>query len=48
MRYNYLLAGIGWQIENQNGEECDANARNDEIDRVEQRLSPHGDVERNI
>jgi hypothetical protein len=48
MRYNYLLAGIGWQIKNQNGEECDANARNDEIDRVEQCLSSHGDVERNI
>lgn len=30
----YLLAGIGWQIEDQYGEECNANARNDEIDGV--------------
>lgn len=45
---SYLLAGIGWQIKDEDGEECDADARDDEIDGVEQGLSPHGDVERDV
>ncbi len=44
----YLFAGIGRQVEDQNGEESDPDARNDEIDRVKQRFTAHRDVERNV
>ena len=44
----YLFAGIGRQVEDENGEESDPDARNDEIDRVEQRLASHRDVERDV
>ncbi len=44
----YLLAAVRGQIEYKHGEETDAHAGDDEVDGVEERLSSHGDVERDV
>ena len=43
-----LFARVGRQVEREDGEERDAHARDDEVHRVEQRLPPHRDVERDV
>ncbi len=44
----YLFPAVGRQVEHEHGEERDSHAWNDEVDGVEQRLPPHGDVERDV
>lgn len=44
----YLLATVGRQIEREHGQKRDAHARNDDVDRVEQRLAAHRNVERDV
>ena len=44
----YLLAGIGRQVEGEDGQKGDAHARDDEVDGVEERLAAHRDVERDV
>lgn len=41
----YLLAAVGGQIEDQNGQETDAHARYDQVDGVEKCFPAHCDVE---
>lgn len=43
-----LLARLRGQVEDEHGEEGDAHARNDQIDRVEQGLASHRQLERNV
>ena len=45
---NYLLATVWRQIEHKDRQEGDAHARDDQVDSVEQRLSTHSDVERDV
>lgn len=45
---NYLFAAVRGQIKCEHRQERDAHARNDNVDRVEERLTSHGDVERNV
>jgi hypothetical protein len=40
-----LFSAVGWQVEGEDREEGDAHARDDQVDRVEERLPPHRDVE---
>jgi hypothetical protein len=47
-RENYLLSAIRGQIEDEHRQEGNSHAGNDEVHRVEKRLSAHGDVERDI
>ena len=47
-RPTYLFATVWGKIENEHSEERYSHARYDEIDSVEQSLSPHGDVKRDI
>lgn len=44
----HLLTAVGGQVEHEHGEEGDAHARDDEVHRVEQRLAPHRDIERDV
>jgi hypothetical protein len=44
----HLLAAVRWQIEHQYSEEGDAHAGDDEIYGVEERLTAHCDVERDV
>jgi len=39
---------VGRQVEDKNCEESDCNARNDEVDGVEESLAPDGDIERDV
>ena len=41
----HLLSTVRREVEHQDCEEADAHAGDDEVDGVEQRLPPHGDVE---
>lgn len=43
-----LFTRIGRQVEDENGEESDPDARDDEVDGVEERLPSHGDVESDV
>ncbi len=45
---SHLLAAVWGKIENKHSEERDAHAGDDEVDGVEQSLSAHGDVKRDI
>ena len=42
---SHLLSTIGWEVEHQDSEEGDAHAGDDQVHRVEEGLTPHGDVE---
>ena len=44
----HFLAGIGRQVEDQDGEAGNADAGNDQVDRVEERLASQRDVEEDI
>ena len=44
----YLLSTVRGEIEHEHGEEGDAHAGDDQVDRVEQRLPPHRDVEGDV
>lgn len=44
----YLFSSFSWQIEDQHAKERNENSRKDQIDSVEQGLSPDDDVEGNI
>ena len=43
-----LLARVGRQVEDEDRQKGDAHARDDQVDRVEQRLAPHRHVERDV
>ena len=43
--FSYLFPAVRGEVKHQNGEEGDAHAGDDEVDRVEQGLAPHGHVE---
>ena len=40
-----FFPAVRGEVKHQNGEEGDAHAGDDEVDRVEQGLAPHGHVE---
>jgi len=42
------LTAIGRQIEDENGEKCDCDARDDQVHRVKERLASDCDVERDV
>jgi len=46
--FRYLFSRVGRQVEHEHCQEGDANARDDEVDRVKERLPPHRYVERNV
>ena len=43
-----LLSTVRGEVEHEDGEEADAHAGDDEVDGVEESLSPHGDVEGDV
>ena len=45
---NHLFPAVGGKIEDEDGEKGDAHAGDDQVDRVEQRLPPHRDVEGDV
>ena len=48
MSIRHLLARVWGEVEDEDGEEGDAHAGDDQVDCVEQRLPPHGDVEGDV
>ena len=44
----YLFSGIRRQVEDEDREEGDADAGDDDVDGVEQRLAPQGQVEDDV
>ena len=44
----YLLPAVRGQVEDEYGEEGDAHTGDDQVDRVEERLPPHGQDERDV
>lgn len=44
----YFFVTVRWQVKHEYRKERYAHARYDQIHRVEQRFSPHGDVERDV
>lgn len=44
----YLLPGVGGQVEHQHCEEGDSHTWNDQVNRVEERLAAHRQLEGNI
>ena len=44
----HFLARVGRQVEGQDGQARNAHARDDQIDRVEQRLPPQRNVEKDV
>ena len=45
---NYLLPRVCWEIEHENCEEGNSHTGNDQINRVEQSLPPHGEDEGDV
>ena len=48
MCYAHLFSTIRGKVEHQHGQEGDAHAWDDQVDCVEQGLTPHGDVEGDV
>jgi hypothetical protein len=44
----YLLPTVGGQVKDEHSQKRDAHAGDDEVDSVEERLPPHGDVEGDV
>ena len=45
---SHLLPTVGREVEDEDGEEADPHAGDDQVDRVEEGLPPHGDVEGDV